>query len=97
MAPSTAIRWHARWRQTGDFAPKPRGGDKNSHRIEPQAGFILGLWEEQRDITLVDVQRQLAERGTPGRISIVQRLFKRHGLTRKKRPGTPLSRAGRMS
>lgn len=43
VAPSTTIRWHARRRKTGDFAPKPQGGDKNSHRIEAQAGFILGL------------------------------------------------------
>jgi transposase len=97
VAPSTAIRWHARLRKTGDFAPKPQGGDKNSHRIEAQAGFILGLWEEQRDITLVEVQRQLVERGTPVGIGTVHRFFKRHGLTRKKRPGTPSSRTGRMS
>jgi transposase len=97
VAPSTAIRWHARLRQTGDFAPKPQGGDKNSHRIEAQAGFILGLWEEQRDITLVEVQRQLAERGTPVGIGTVHRFFQRHGITRKKRPGTPSSRTARTS
>jgi len=97
VAPSTAIRWHARRRKTGDFAPKPQGGDKNSHRIEAHAGFILGLWEEQRDITLVEVQRRLAERGTPVGIGTVHRFFQRHGITRKKRPGTRSSRTARTS
>jgi transposase len=97
VPPSPAIRWHARLRRTGDFAPRPQGGDKNSHRIEAQAGFILGLREEQRHITLVDVRRRLAERGTPVGIGTVHRFFERHGLTRKERPGTPLSRTGRMS
>jgi transposase len=97
VAPSTAIRWHARARETGSPAPKPQGGDKHSHRIEAHAGFILGLWEERRDITLVEVQHQLAERGTPVGIGTVHRFFKRHGLTRKKRPGTPSSKIGRTS
>ncbi len=97
VAPSTAIRWHARARETGSPAPKPQGGDKHSHRIEAHAGFILGLWEERRDITLVEVQRQLAERGTPVGIGTVHRFFKRHGLTRKKRPATPSSKTGRTS
>ena len=97
VAPSTAIRWHARLRATGRYEPKPQGGDKHSHRIEAHAAFILGLWEERRDITLVEVQRRLTERGTPVGIGTVHRFFKRHEITRKKRPGTPSSRTGRTS
>ena len=37
VAPSTAIRWHARARETGSPAPKPQGGDTLSHRIEARA------------------------------------------------------------
>lgn len=73
IAPSTAIRWHARLRETSGFEPKPQGGDKNSHRIEAHAVFILGLWEERRDVTQVGI-------GT------VHRLFKRRGLTRNRIP-----------
>jgi transposase len=97
VAPSTAIRWCARMRATGSAAPKPQGGDTRSHRIEAQADFILGLWEDQRDITLVEVQRRLAERGTPVGIGTVHRFFQRHGLTRKKRPGTRSNRTARTS
>jgi transposase len=95
VAPSTAIRWRARARETGSPAPKPQGRDKLSHRIEAHAGFILGLWEERRDITLVEIQRRLAERGTPVGIGTVHRFFERHGITRKKRPGTRSSRTAR--
>jgi transposase len=27
VAPSKAIRWQAQWRETGNVAPKPQGGD----------------------------------------------------------------------
>lgn len=97
VAPSTAIRWCSRTRATGSPAPKPQGGDKLSHRIEAQADFILGLLAAQGDITLVEIQRRLAERGTPVGIGTVHRFFQRHGLTRKKRPGTRSNRTGRTS
>lgn len=96
IAPATAIRWHARLRKTGDFRPSAQGGDRHSHRIEAHAAFILGLWEERRDITLVEVQRRLSERGTPVGIGTVHRFFRRHGLTRKKRPATRSNRTARM-
>jgi hypothetical protein len=37
----------------------------------------------------------LIERGTPVGIGTVHRFFARHGITRKKRPGTRSSRTGR--
>ena len=97
IAAATAIRWHAALRTTGSFTPKQQGGDRLSHRIEAHAAFILGLWEERRDITLIEVQRQLADRGTPVGLGTVHRFFKRHGLTRKKRPGTRSSKTAQTS
>jgi len=97
VAPSTAVRWRQLMRATGSAGPKPQGGDRHSHRIEAHAPFILDLWEERRDITLVEVQRRLAERGTPVGIGTVHRFFRRHGLTRKKRPATPSNRIARTS
>jgi transposase len=38
VAPSTAIRRHARRRDAGTFAAKPLGGDLRSGRIEERAG-----------------------------------------------------------
>lgn len=43
VAPSTAIRWEAQRRETGDFAPKPQGGDMRSRRVEERASDILAL------------------------------------------------------
>jgi transposase len=38
VAASTAIKWVDQWRRTGDLAPRPRGGDRRSERIEAHAG-----------------------------------------------------------
>jgi transposase len=38
---SSAIRWQARLRDEGSFAPQQQGGDRKSARIEAQADFIL--------------------------------------------------------
>ncbi|MCP2081545.1 UNVERIFIED_ORG: transposase [Methylorubrum zatmanii] len=38
---SRASRWSEQFRQEGQFAPKPSGGDHASHRIEAQAHLIL--------------------------------------------------------
>jgi transposase len=45
VAPSTAVRWRAQQRETGDIAPKPRGGDMRSRRMEERAADILAIWE----------------------------------------------------
>jgi transposase len=34
VAVSTAVRWVRAFRETGARAPKPKGGDLRSHRIE---------------------------------------------------------------
>ena len=54
--------------------------------------FIKGLIAEVDDITLVEVQARLIERGAPLGIGTVHRFFARHGITRKKRPGTRKSK-----
>jgi len=50
------------------------------------------LIAEQGDMTLVEVQARLIERGALVGIGTVHRFFVRHGITRKKRPGTRSSR-----
>jgi len=50
------------------------------------------LIAEQGDMTLVEVQARLIERGTLVGIGTVHRFFVRHGITRKKRPGTRSSK-----
>ena len=67
--------------------PKPRGGDRHSGKIEAHSGFIRGLIASQGDMTLVEVQARLTERGAPVVIGSVHRFFARHGITRKKMTG----------
>src|ERR1700741_5681636 len=94
VAPSTAIRWQAQRRTTGDFAPKPQGGDTRSRRIEEHQEGVLALWEARKDITLDELLVELAGAGPVGGNSTLHRFFVRHGITHKKRPGTRPSRIG---
>ena len=97
VSAASAIRWQELVRQHGTPAAKPQGGDQRSARVEAHASFILGVVEAKDDITLVELQALLAERGTPVGIGTLWRFFDRHRITRKKRPRTPPSRTARMS
>ena len=97
VAPSTAIRWQSQRTTTGSFAPKPQGGDMRSHRIEERRDEVLTLWEAQQDITLDELRVALAGIGLSVANSTLHRFFARHGITRKKRPGTRSSRTGPTS
>jgi transposase len=97
VAPSTAIRWHALRRDTGDFAAKPQGGDMRSHRVEERAQDILAVWETQKDITLVELRSALTELGLTVSVAGRHRLFARRGMTRKKRLAMLSSRTGPTS
>ena len=59
VAPSTAIRWEAQRRETGGFAPKPKGGDMRSRRVEERAADILAIWEARKDISLEELRAGL--------------------------------------
>jgi transposase len=97
VAPSTAIRWHARRRETGSFAPRPQGGDMRSWRVEERSDDILALWAARKDITLEELRTGLAEIGLTVSVSGLHRFFARRGMTRKKRLAMPASRTGPMS
>ena len=85
VAPSTAIRWRSQRRTTGDFAPKPQGGDMRSRRVEERAADILAIWEERKDISLEELRQALAEVGLTVSVAGLHRFFVRRGMTRKKR------------
>jgi transposase len=53
---------------------------------------LLDATETKDDITLVEMQALLAERGTPVGLGTLWRFFDRHGISRKKRRRTPPSR-----
>lgn len=85
IAPSTAIKWLQQWRRTGSVQPRPRGGDKRSHRLESHAAEILARIEATPDITLAEIVAHLEQtHGLAVAPSTVWRLLDRHGLSFKK-------------
>lgn len=92
VSAASVSRWRAREREQGDARPKALGGDRRSRRIEAQSETILAILEEERDITVEELRRRLAEKGLIFGESTIRRFFARHGITRKKRRRTLQSR-----
>src|SRR5215831_2269108 len=93
VSASSAIRWAAQVRSGSLLVPKKQGGDRRSHHIEVQSGFILGAVAEQPDITLAELREKLKERGKSAGIATLWRFFQRHKITLKKRHAAEQSRA----
>ena len=92
---ASAVRWMAAYLGTGQTAPKPRGGDRRSGRIEAQSDLLMSAVEETPDVTLAELrQRLIDERGETFAISTIHDFYRRHGVTFKKRRRTPASRTG---
>ena len=96
VAPSTAIRWDAQRRQTGNYAPKPQGGDMRSHRVEERRADILAIWETRKDISLEELRLALIEIGLKVSVAGLHRFFVRRGMTRKKRLAMQSNRTAPM-
>ena len=94
---ASAVRWMDEYQRTGRTAPKPRGGDRRSGRIEAQHGFLMAAIEETPDITLTELRdRLIEERGETFALSTIHGFFRRHGISFKKRRRMPASRNARM-
>jgi transposase len=100
VSAASVSRWRALERVQGDARPGPLGGDRRSARIEAQGALIRELLDETPDMTTEELRAALAERGQSFGYGTLQRFFRRHGLTRKKRRRTrasktaPTSRSG---
>lgn len=94
---SSVIRWCAQLKQSGSVAPQKQGGDRRSGRIEAAAEFILNRVAARRDITLAELQAELASRGVQVSLGALCRFFQRHDITLKKRPRTQRSRSAPTS
>lgn len=93
---ASAVRWMDEYLRTGRTAPKSRGGDRRSGRIESQADLLMSAIEARPDITLAELrERLITERGERFAISTIHDFFRRHGITFKKRPRMPASRPAR--
>lgn len=94
---ASAVRWMDAYLRTGRTAPKPRGGDRRSGRIEAQHAFLVAAIEETPDITLAELRaRLIEERGEVFALSTIHEFFRRHGISFKKRRRMPASRSARM-
>lgn len=92
VSPSTAIRWQDQRRTTGNFAPRPQGGDMRSRHVEARREDILALWEARKDISLEELRAGLIEIGLTVSVAGLHSFFARRGMTRKKRRAMPSSR-----
>jgi transposase len=95
VSAASAVRWCARQKETGTPAAQLRGGDRWSARIDAHKSLILSLVEATCDITLKELQAQLAERGHRFSMGSLWRFFDRHNITWKKRPPMRASKTAR--
>ena len=92
VSAASVSRWQARERSQGDVRPKAQGGDRKSGRIDAHKDAILEALGPEADRSIEEVRQVLEERELIFSFGALQRFFKRHAITRKKRPRTPLSR-----
>lgn len=92
---SSVVRWVQRSRTRGDLTPDKRGGNRRSHRIDAHRDLILGWIEATPDLTLAEIAGRLEALGCRTFPSVVHGFFRRHGVTRKKRPRMRRSRAAK--
>lgn len=94
---ASAVRWMDDYLRTGRTAPKPRGGDRRSGRIEAQHDFLMAAIEEVPDVTLAELRdRIVEERGERFALSTIHDFFRRHDISFKKRRRMRASRTGKM-
>jgi transposase len=96
VAPSTAISWVRRWRETGDVAPAQIGGYRRRQIQDPHAAWLSARLRE-RDFTLRGLVVELAERGLKADYYAVWTFVHEQKLTHKKRRWSPASRSAPMS
>jgi transposase len=97
VSAASVSRWRAIERSRGDARPKALGGDRRSGRVDGCKELILSVLAETPDITIEEMRQALSDRGHVFGFGTIQRFFKRHRITRKKRPRTRASRTARTS
>jgi transposase len=95
VSPASVSRWRTLEREQGSPKPGPLGGDRRSGRIEAQAALIQQLLDEVSDATVEELRQALGARGHWFGYGTLQRFFRRHRITRKKRRPTPRNRIAR--
>jgi len=84
VSPASAIRWVEFHAETGRISPGK--GRKPRSPLEGHAAWLLELIAQEPDLTLAEIeQRLLAERGVRSTDSSIDRFFKRHKVSFKKK------------
>jgi transposase len=86
VSAASVSRWRAREREQGDARAKALGGDRRSHHIDAHKHAVLAALGPDGDRTIEEMRRALADQGLAFGFGTLQRFFKRHKITRKKRP-----------
>lgn len=97
ISAASVSRWRSLERLRGDPRPGPAGGDRRSGRIDAVKEEVLGALGPDKDATLREIQAILAVRGLVFGFGTIQRFFRRHAITLKKRPRTRPNRAAQTS
>jgi transposase len=97
VSAASVSRWRKREREQGDALPGRLGGDRRSDRIESHHEAVMAALGPGRDATIEEVRASLAKQGLAFGFGTIQRFFKRHAITRKKRPRTPPNRTAPTS
>jgi transposase len=97
VSAASVSRWQRLERERGDVRPRALGGDRRSGRIDAHKAAILDALGSDADRTIEEVRHVLKEQGLAFSFGALQRFFKRHAITRKKRPRTPPNRIGPTS
>ena len=92
VSAASVSRWRALERRQGNARPKALGGDRKSGRVEAHKDAIIKALGPEADRTIEEVRQELREHGLVFSFGSLQRFFKRHAITRKKRPCTRRSR-----
>ena len=86
---STVGSWSRQWRQSGRMTPHKQGRP-NGSVLDNYRDFILGMIEQNKDITLVEMSETLeTELGVRVASSTFWYWLDREGITFKKRQRTP--------
>ena len=93
VSAASVSRWRTRQREQGDVRPKELGGDRRSQHIDAHKDTVLAALGPDRDLTIEETRQALAARGLVFGFGTLHRFFRRHEITRKKRPLMRASRA----
>lgn len=92
VSAASVSRWRAIARAEGAPVSKALGGDRRSGRVERAAPAILSALDARADMSIDELVKVLADQGLHFGSSTLGRFFRRHRITRKKRPRTPKNR-----